>query len=56
MFGWLKNAEKEQASDMLLKAIIERENAVKNAVHKMNLVIIDKRFIDTPVLEERRHA
>ena len=57
MFGWMKNKQaKKDASDKLLEAVVEREEAVKRAIHKMNLIVIDKRFMDIPVLEERRQS
>lgn len=57
MFGWMKkNEAKKDASDKLLQAVIEREEAVKKAIHKMNLIVVDKRFMDIPVLEERRQS
>lgn len=56
MFGWMKNKKKEkhEASRRLLQAVMEREEACRKAVHKMNLLIVDKRFINIPVTQERR--
>jgi hypothetical protein len=49
--------KKNEATEHLLQAVIEREKAINRAMHKMNdIVIVEKRFHNVPVLEERRHA
>lgn len=54
MFRWLKK-KKNDSTDKLIKAIIQREQAAENAIRKMNLISMDRRLTDKEVAFERRH-